>query len=190
MKLVSRTLFAVAFVAAFVVGAGAQTFNLKSPIAAKPAFLTSAGQSADVEMVKVLLDRSKIPYKADSQVTAAVLKASGAKSLLIAIGGSSKGLGAAGISSDAELARIKAVIAQAKNLNMKVIGLHVGGEARRGELSDKFIEVVVPLCDYVIVVAEGNKDGFFTKLCEKAKIPLDSVEKIIAVMGPLAKSFQ
>jgi hypothetical protein len=167
--------------------AAAQSFNLKAPIATKPAFLTSVGQSADVEMVKVLMDRSGIPYTADVKVQAAALAPSGAKTLVLAIGGSTKGLGAAGISADAELARAKAVIAEARKLGMKIIGLHVGGEARRGELSDKFVVAAAPLCDYMIVVAEGNKDGLFTKLC--AKIPMDTVDKITKAGDPLAKAF-
>ncbi len=179
-----------ALVLGLAMSASAQAYNLKSPIAGKPVFLTSAGQSADIEMVKVLLDRSKIPYKTDGQAKGGALKAALSKSLLIAIGGSSKGLGAAGISTEAELARVKEVIAEARKLGLKIIGVHVGGEARRGELSDAFIMAVVPLCDYVIVVAEGNKDGLFTKLCAQAKIPLDSVDKISKVVEPLTKSFQ
>ena len=178
----------IAFFLAFSVGA--QGYNLKSPIAAKPAFLTSAGQSADIEMVKVLLDRVKIEYKADALAKSGALKAAGSKTLLIAIGGSSKGLGAAGVSQDVELARVKDLVAEAKKLGLKIIGVHVGGEGRRGELSDGFIEAIVPLCDYVIVVAEGNKDGLFTKLCTQAKIILDTVDKISKVGDPLLKAFR
>jgi hypothetical protein len=190
MRSIQQRMLAILLALAAPAAALAQSFNLKAPIADKPAFLTSAGQSADVEMAKVLLDRAKLPYKADAQAKAGALKASGAKTLVVAIGGSSKGLGAAGVSADAELARIKSVIADARKLGMKVIGLHIGGEARRGELSDAFVREVVPLCDYVIVVAEGNKDGLFGKLCAAAKIPLDSVEKISKAVDPLAKAFK
>lgn len=189
MKAIKAPLVA-ALAVLFVVGAQAQGYNLKAPIAAKPALLTSAGQSADIEMIKVLMDRAKIPYTMDAQAKAGSVKSSGAKSIVVAIGGSSKGLGAAGVSADVELARIKEVIAEAKKSGLKVIGVHVGGEARRGELSDGFIQDIVPLCDYVIVVAEGNKDGLFTKLCSKASIPLDSVEKISKVVDPLSKAFK
>ncbi len=161
---------------------------LKAPIAAQPALLTSVGQSADVEMVKVLMTRAKLQFTLDGQIKADKLKASGVKTLVLAIGGSSKGLGAAGISAEAEIDRAKAVIAEAKKLGMKIIGLHVGGEARRGELSDKFIVASVASCDYVIVVSEGNKDGLFDKLCG-GKIPLDKVEKISGGAAPLAAAF-
>ena len=178
----------IAFFLAF--GVGAQGYNLKAPIAGKPALLTSAGQSADIEMVKVLLDRAKVEFKADALAKSGALKAAGSKTLIIAIGGSSKGLGAAGVSQDVELARVKDLVAEAKKLGLKIIGVHVGGEGRRGELSDGFIEAIVPLCDYVIVVAEGNKDGLFTKLCTQAKIILDTVDKISKVGDPLLKAFR
>ncbi len=190
MKIVERLMAAAVLAAAVCAGAQAQSYKLKAPIAEKPALLTSAGQSADAEMVKVLLNRIKLPYTMNGQIKAEQFKATGAKSIIVAIGGSSKGLGAAGVSSDVELARIKAVIAEAKKAGCKIIGLHIGGEARRGELSDVFIRSIVPLCDYVIVVAEGNKDGLITQLCQKANIPLDSVEKISAVTGPLAKAYK
>lgn len=163
-------------------------FNLKAPIAAQPALLTSVGQSADVEMAKVLMTRMKLSFTKDSGIKAQALASSNAKTLVVVIGGSSKGLGAAGISADAELERTKALLSEAKKLGMKIIGLHIGGQARRGELSDRFINAAVSMCDYFIVVAEGNEDGLITKLCG-TKIPLDSVEKISQVGVPLAAAF-
>lgn len=186
-----RSTFVLLVCAALLLGGAglfAQTSALKAPIATQPALLTSVGQSADVEMVKVLLNRSKIKFTLDSQITADKLKGAGAKSLVLAIGGSSKGLGAAGISPEAELDRSKALIAEARKLGMKVIGLHIGGEGRRGELSDRFITMAVPTCDYFIVVAEGNKDGLFDKLVA-GKFPLDKVEKMAAAAAPLAAAF-
>lgn len=172
-----------------VVAARAQTLNLTAPIADKPPVLTSSGQSADIEMVKVLLDRAKVTYKMDAKLAAPGLAATGAKSMILVLGGSSKGLGAAGISAQAEIDRTKALIAEAKKQGLKIIGLHIGGEGRRGELSDKFLVDTVPLCDYVIVVAEGNKDGLFNKLTG-GKVTLDSVEKISKVGDPLTKAFK
>jgi len=187
----TRTRIAISTLAVLLVctfAAGAQGFALKAPIAAKPVLLTSVGQSADIEMVKVLLSRNKIEFTMDGLVKGTGLAATKAKTLVLAIGGSSKGLGAAGISAESELERAKALIAEAKKLGMKIIGIHVGGEARRGELSDKFINATVPFCDYVIVVAEGNQDNLFNKLCG-TKIPLDSVNKIAEAGAPLAAAF-
>jgi hypothetical protein len=166
-----------------------QGYVLKAPIAEKPALLTSVGQSADVEMVKVLLERAGVPHKMNAQAKAGDLAASGARTLIVVVGGSTKGLGAAGISAEAELGRSKALIAEAKKLGMTIIGLHVGGEARRGELSDKFIKAAIPDCDYVIAVESGDKDGFFGKLCG-GRIPLDKVERISKAVEPLQRAFK
>lgn len=158
-------------------------------IADKPALLTSIGQSADVEMVKVLLNRSKVAFAADPLVKAAALPGA-AKTLVLSVGGSSKGLGAAGISSDDEMARAKAILKRAKELGMRIIVIHVGGEARRGALSDALIEACVPAADLVIVVAEGDKDGLFGKLAAPGKIPVVKVDKITAAGAPLAAAFK
>ena len=184
-----RMLLAVVAALAHAGAAEAQTLALKAPIAAKPAFLTTVGQSADIEMVKVLLDRSAVPYTANAQAKAGDLAASGAKTLVVVLGGSTKGLGAAGISAEAELDRAKAVLAEAKRLGMTVIGMHVGGEARRGQLSDRFIQAAVSSCHYVVVVADGDKDGFVTRLCG-AGIPMDKVERISGAVEPLRKAFK
>jgi len=185
----TRIMIAATAVLAAAGTAGAQTWALKAPIAEKPAFVTTVGQSADIEMVKVLLDRSAVPYKANAQAKAGELGSSGAKTLIVVLGGSTKGLGAAGISADAEIDRAKALLAEAKKLGMTIIGVHVGGEARRGQLSDRFIQAAVPACQYVVVVADGDKDGFITKLCG-ATIPIDKVERISKAVEPLQKAFK
>jgi len=184
-----HVLLAAVAVLALAGAAQAQTWALKAPIAAKPAFLTTVGQSADIEMVKVLLDRGAVPYTANAQAKAGDLATSGAKTLVVVLGGSTKGLGAAGISAESELDRAKALLAEAKKLGMTVIGVHVGGEARRGQLSDRFIQAAVPSCQYVVVVAEGDKDGFLTRLCGAA-IPMDKVERISGAVEPLRKAFK
>ena len=187
MKLPAVSLPAAALVCLAPLAAWGQASVLKAPIAARPAFLTSVGQGPDLEMVKVLMDRAGVPYKADAKARPSALGASGAKSLVLAIGGSSQGLGSAGISAEDELERARAVIAEARKRGMKIIGLHVGGEARRGELADRFVAAAVPLCDYVIVVADGNRDGLFNRLCPKSS--LDVVDKVTRAGDPLAKAF-
>jgi hypothetical protein len=165
------------------------TAQATTAFAEKPAILTAIGQSADIEMVKVLLNRSKVQFTSDPLIKAAGLPG-GARTLVLSIGGSSKGLGAAGISVDEEMARAKALIKRAKELGLKIIAVHVGGEARRGALSDAFIEVCVPSSDLVIVVEDGDKDGIFGKLAAPLKIAVVKVAKITAAGAPLAAAFK
>lgn len=153
----------------------------------KPVLLTSIGQSADVQMVSVLLKKAGVEAILDKNITADKLGTD--KTIVVAIGGSSKGLGAAGIKVEDELARAEKLLKAAKDKGVKIVGLHVGGEQRRGELSDKFVNVTVGECDYLIVVEDGNKDQLFTKVAEEKKIPLVLVPKISGAVEPLKEIF-
>jgi hypothetical protein len=74
--------------------------------------LTSVGQSPDATMVKVVLKKLKVENDHDNLFTPE--KLAGQKVLLAVVGGSSKGLGAAGIDKDQEKARAVGLIEAAK----------------------------------------------------------------------------
>ena len=105
--------------------AGGEVKGLEGPIAESPILLTSVGQSADVEMVKVMMDKGGLSPETNSLATEADLGDS--KTLVLAIGGSSKGLGAAGIDANQELERVNKLIAAADEKGMTIIALHIGG---------------------------------------------------------------
>jgi len=158
------------------------------PQAELPIMITSSGQSPDAFVVKVLLDRAKISSTFLELLKAEELK--GYKTLLIVMGGSTKGLGAAGIDEKFELDRTKKVIEEAEKQGLIMLGIHIGGEGRRGPLSMQFIEVVAPRMKCLIVTEEGNKDGYFTRLSEEKKIPLVILKTTPEVGGVLQKIFQ
>jgi hypothetical protein len=151
-----------------------QAAGLPEPIFEGPVLITSVGQSADGQLVKVLADRVGLAYTYDTLALASAVK--DFKTLILVVGGSSKGLGAAGINQDQEEARAKAMIAAAKDAGTKILFMHVGGEARRGDLTDRFVTIVAATSQYLIIVADGNKDGFMTNAAGGA--PLDMAETI------------
>lgn len=153
-----------------------------------PVAMTAPGQSPEYAIVNVYFTRAKIPVKSDPLLEPADLK--GFKTLVIIIGGSGKGLGAAGIDIVDELARARELIKTAKSQKIALVGMHLGGEARRGENSQQFIELVTPEMDFLIVRSDGNKDGIFTDLAAKKKIPLVLVEKSSELAEILPKMFQ
>lgn len=155
--------------------------------ASLPVLITSSGQSPDAFVVKVLFDRAKIANDYDELATASQI--GGAKTLVLVLGGSAKGLGAAGIDEDEELARVKGLIDEAKKKKISVIGIHIGGESRRGPLSAKFIEASAPQCDYLVIKEDGNADGYFTKLGTTNKIPVTTVKDSNEIGGILKAVF-
>lgn len=146
--------------------------NAEEPIA-----LTASGQSADFDMMKVILDQVNLSYSADSLMEPEGLN--DCKTLIVVIGGSSKGLGAAGIDAETELKRVEKLLSKAKEQGINVLSVHIGGEGRRGALGDRFIEPSVAESDGVIVVAAGNKDGLFTELGTKYGIPVTEVNAMV-----------
>jgi len=152
-------------------------------VAKEPVLITSAGQSADTQMVKVLADRLKIGLKLNP--IAGPENLSEVKSVIVVMGGSTKGMGAAGIDANKEATRIQQVLAKAIEMKVPVIGIHIGGKARRGDLSDRFINLVAPKSSYLIVVKEGDLDELFSKTAASNRIPIAFVNKISETQEPL-----
>ncbi len=106
------------------------------------------------------------------------------------MGGSTKGLGAAGIDEKFELERSTKIIDEAIKQGILVLGIHIGGEGRRGPLFPAFIDLVAPRTKGLIVTEEGNKDGYFSNLSKDKNIPLVVVTTTPEVGGVLQKVFQ
>lgn len=167
--------------------AAAETAELPAGIAEGPILLTSAGQSADVNVVQTLLKKCEIESDLNATVTADQLD--GYKTLVVAIGGSSKGLGAAGIDENQELERVNAVLAKAEENGMTIIALHIGGSARRGTLSDKFIPDALKAADAAIIVSEGDTDGMMQGILSEGNVPTAFVENQVGAIEPLNTLF-
>jgi len=148
--------------------------------------ITSVGQSADARMIKVVAGKLQIICDFEQVAKPDIIK--NYKILVIVVGGSSKGLGAAGIDKEQELIRAQELIKEAKVRSVKILVMHVGGEARRGALSDAFLNEVVPYADHLIIVENGNKDGYFTQISKEKEISLEIVSKILAT-GELMKVY-
>ena len=131
-----------------------------------PVILTSVGQSADVDIVNTLCTKAGIDLEKNNGITADDLPAD-CKTLILAVGGSSKGLGAAGIDADQELERTAALLEKAKSQGTKIVAVHTGGSARRGTLSDSFIVPAFEAADIGVVVAEGDQDGLMQGILAK-----------------------
>ena len=139
-----------------------------------PVLVTSFGQSTDGSMIEQVMKRLKtVAYTYNPTATSADL--GGVKTVVIAVGNSTKGLGAAGISQDQETARAKEFMAAAKKAGVKVICCHIGGATRRGALSDAFADMVLPLSSYILVKEDGNEDGKFTSFASANNTPITLV---------------
>ena len=170
---------------ALLATAGAPALTQTAFTSPPPVAIASCGQSPDAYTVSLLSKRAKIEHVFDNMLKPEALKT--VKTLVIVTGGSAKGLGEAGIDEKGELARVAQLLAKAKELGVKVLAVHVGGESRRGPLSDKFIDPVVVKADFVLVTEDGNKDGAFTRAAKARNIPIVIVKQV-AEVGPALKA--
>ncbi len=158
------------------------------PKFSQPILLTSAGQSADVTLAGMLCKKLSLNSKTVTMAKASDLD--GMKTLVIVAGFSSKGLGAAGISREQELSRIKELIASAKEKKIPVMMMHIGGKPRRGTQSDDFNKIAGESSAYMLVVKQGDEDQFFSNMASKNKTPIDLIEKIAEAVKPLGEIFK
>jgi hypothetical protein len=169
--------------------------------AALPVLLTSCGQSPGPVRIQVFLKKLQLDHVYNAQATAkdlAARKAAGTpfKSVIIVTGASLKGMGAAGVSINDEIARAKALIEEAKKQGVKVIAAHIEGMARRaqgaapGDNSDELsIDAVCPTSALLLIRKDGNEDGRFTAISKGNNIPMIEFEKNLELEQVLSNLF-
>ncbi len=202
MKCHSRsTVVTVALACALCASAGALHAQ-ETPVQAElPALLTSCGQSPGPARVRFFLNRLELEYEFLEQATAQDLidrleAGNPFKSIIIVTGASLKGMGAAGVSIQDELARTAALIEEANRQGITIIGAHVEGMARRaqgaapGDNSDELsIDAVCPESDLMVVRQDGNADRRFSIIADNLDIPLILFEKNMELGDVLQRLF-
>jgi len=171
------------------------------PKAELPVLITSCGQSNAPTTIKVVMQRDKIPFDIDPLASPQTLQAKARagtpyRTLIITMGASLKGMGAAGIQIEDELSRAAALIAEARKEGIKIIGAHIEGLKRRaqgaaaGDTTDEqSIDAVAPNADILLVYKEGNSDGRFTTIAQTKRIPMIEFEKTVDLIPALEKLF-
>ncbi len=198
----------------------ASGFGEEVPKAKLPVLTTSAGQSADAYTLNTIMEEAGILYDYCDVPTVDLIAAgvglagkessegfhvevytdlkkfptgTSYKTIIFAIGASLKGMGASGLTVDSEESRLKNIVKYCKDNRIFIIALHVGGESTRGAPgsdNERMIDAVAPFADYLIITAESNKDGRFTKIAEKNKIPLTQVNYALDVVDIIKNVFQ
>ena len=165
----------------------------------QPILITSIGQSAGAAQAKILAMKAGLDFVYEQRASIEALE--GMKTLIVVMGASGKGLGAAGVDIDAEIAWATDLFDRARELEIAIIAMHIEGDARRGPMSDQINTAFAPRADYLIVkgaateeeaadldeAANGNKDGLFTTIAEENEIPIVFVTKTLDVV-PVLKS--
>ena len=179
------TLFSLLLVLVLVVSSGIVGAS-DVPVFELPLLITGTGQTPCSLTLQTIVGRLGIQSTYDPMI----VRISGYKTVAVAMGASLKGMGAAGINQEEELERCHAMFERATASGAKIIGFHVGGEARRNTIADKYIEPFIPLCDLLVVLEESNQDGLFTKAAEANNIPLIIAADVVELMSIVGEMFE
>lgn len=213
MKPSFRIGLTLALLGLLVAGVSAASLAAELPKGGLPLLSMSAGQSNATIIVNALADRIGLKYDYCDCPTVEQFAAgvgmgdfeegpghhletkSGAKkgtpykTVIFALGASLKGMGASGLSTNEEVARVKKIVDYCKKNNILIIAAHIEGRSRRGKPgsdNEVLIDAVVPSADYIIVTADGDFDQRFTNLAKKRNIPM-SIIKQTTELGELLK---
>ncbi|MBA7592657.1 hypothetical protein ES708_34850 [subsurface metagenome] len=160
-----------------------------------PLVVTTCGQSPGALMIWVLCKQIKLPCDREDLLTVEHLKAKAEegnpyKTLIITTGTSMKGMGAAGVDIDYEVARIEAIIEEAKKEGILIVGAHIEGMARRVDATDAAsIATVIPESKLLLIREDSNEDGYFTKAAEEQGIPIITFKETLDLTDILKQLF-
>jgi hypothetical protein len=146
-----------------------------------PLLITNAGQGPGAKMSKLLLQRTgaitDFEYNAEPKV--ADLQKKSYKTMFVVLGSTAKGLGASGITIDDEIARLNAVIAEARKQKIQIVAILLEGKTRRGKpggADERCIDAIAPFAQYLVVKKDGNGDGRFDAIAKKTGAPLTLID--------------
>ena len=141
-----------------------------------PILLSSAGQSADVYVTQTLLWQAGLRQLVMAPVVQVEDLTDRYGTLVLAVGGSAKGMGVAGINFLEEYSRVRQLIARAEELDVPILAVHLGGQTRRGEFSDPLIRLVLDSAAAAIVLTEGDTDDYMLDQILEKGIPVQYVD--------------
>lgn len=172
----------------------------ESLLFAQPVLITSIGQSAGAAQARVVAIKAGIEATYVQRATLEELE--GFATLIIVLGTSNKGMGAAGVDVDGEIAWATELLAKAAELEIQVIAMHIEGGARRGPSSDLINSTFAPMAATLIVkgaapdvewtadeAADGNADGLFTTIATENGIPIMYIDTTLGAVDVLIVLF-
>lgn len=170
--------------------------SLKDIAKDKKLYLTSIGQS-DIDVARNLLAAvGLVETTADAEgdfETKDLLTASEVEEgavVFVVVGASTKGLGGAGTDINKETTRANEFATAASEGKLTIISLHLGKQARRGDLSDGIIEIVEKASAVMLISDDGegtggNYDGLMGNIAKENNIPAYCYSKATGMVAPL-----
>lgn len=162
--------------------------GLPRPIAEEPVIITSAGQSTDTYIINDISNRLMIRSYFMPQVKYTDLKE--AKTIAFVIGYSPLGLKLQGKSFEEEKIRIEKLVNKAKDTDMTILTIVMGGEKSHDNETKELLSLILPKSDYLIGLRESGYENIITELAKDSDIKLTLVAGTNDISEPFASAFR
>ncbi len=164
--------------------------NTEEPLTfEEPVLITSGGQSPGALQMMVLAKTGGINYEFIKDVEPTAENIKPFNTVIIVVGASGKGLGAAGIDVETEIERLVQLAEISKDFGKVVIIAQIEGSTRRGTSSDEITDAIVEFSDFLLIKSDANEDGKFSTISEEKNIPIRFFEKTSDVREILKELF-
>lgn len=154
-------------------------------IGQKQIYVTSFGQTIDIEDIVRELDNLNVNYIRKNYLTNSEITNNSI--IIMAIGCSIKGLQEAGTTVEAESERALEIINSKEEKNLTLIAFHIGGVERRGRTSDGLINSVMSNTDFNVFYKPGDYDGYLSRISSENEVPMYSYEFPSQLLSTLKK---
>lgn len=162
--------------------------SLPRPITKEYALITSAGQSAEANIVedvanKLMINNYFMPQAKDTDLA-------GINTIVFVVGYSPFGEKLNGMSYDNEKKRISKLLQKSKEEKLAVITVYIGYKEQRDKRTEELLRLICPKTDYLIATEESDYDGFLSELAKKSRIPLTLINGVNNIAEPFASAFR
>jgi hypothetical protein len=149
---------------------------LIEPPYSAPILLTSIGQGSGASLAGALLGvKARLPV--EFLPLAATGEVSRYRTLMVDVELSLDALRQAGGNYGTENQRMEGLLSDAKRNNVPVVFLYLGSGKDFTAQFQPFIDKALLQADLLIVLDEGNREGFFTKKAENLGVPLIEIRR-------------
>ncbi|HCJ56952.1 DUF6305 family protein [Lutispora sp.] len=161
--------------------------GLPRPIAKTPIAIISAGQSTDSYIIhdisnQLMLRSFFMPQARDTDLKEV-------NTIVFVIGYSSLGMKLQNISYEEEIERIDKLLEKAKNEDLKVLTIVMGG-GQLDNRTEQMIRLIGSGTDYFIGLRKSGEESILIELTKDEDIPLTLVDKVNDIIEPFASVFR
>lgn len=162
--------------------------SLPRPIAKEPIIITSAGQSTDTYIIHDISNQLMIrsffmPQARDEDIKEA-------DTIVFVVGYSSLGMKFQKISYEDEKKRIENLVKKAKDNNLAILAIALGGEQPCDNKNEELLRLICINSDYLIGLRKSGNENILNELSKGWDIPLTLVNKITDITEPFASAFR